>query len=176
MYDLGRIRKGGTDDLKYRHVVLLLAAGLTLAILVPGVILAQPRIPADHVGRTTCTACHTVGAAGVGAPGGVGLPADHQGRADATCTGCHQAAAAAPAAQPTPTTAPAKPAATPTVAPAAPAAQPTPTAAPAKPAATPAPAPAALPRTGGFPAVPVALGGGAFLAALGWTVRRLLKR
>lgn len=166
--------------MKFRYMVPLLVLGLALLGLVPGIILAQPRIPVDHAGRTTCTACHTVGGPGVGAPGGVGLPADHQGRADAVCTGCHQAAAAAPAAQPTPTTAApvatatpaAKPAASPTAA-APPAA--TATAAPPKPAATPTPAPATLPKTGGFPVVPVALGGGAILAALGWSLRRLLR-
>ncbi|MDP2937414.1 MAG: hypothetical protein Q8O86_13090 [Dehalococcoidia bacterium] len=79
------------------------------------------------------------------------------------------ATAAAPAASPT---AAAKPAASPTTAPAA-----SPTAA-AKPAASPtaAAAPGALPRTGGFPVAPLAAGGGTFLAALGWSLRRLLKR
>ncbi len=42
-----------------------------------------PRLPANHVGRTTCTACH---AAGVGPK----LPADHAGRTDDTCKVCHQ--------------------------------------------------------------------------------------
>lgn len=162
--------------MKLRYLVLLLALG-ALLLLVPAIVLAQPGIPHTLEGRSACTGCHTVGGAGVGAPGGTGLAASHQGRTDTTCTGCHQAAAAAPAAQPTATAAPAKPAAqpTPTVAPAAPAAQPTATAAPAKPAATPTPAPATLPRTGGFPIVPVALGSGAMLAALGWSLRRLLR-
>lgn len=76
------------------------------------------------------------------------------------------------AAQPTPTTAPAKPTATATAAPAAPAA--TPTAAPAKPAATPTavPTPAALPTTGGMPIVPAVIGSAALLLSLGWILRR----
>ena len=50
-----------------------------------------PKIPHTLEGRAACTGCHTVGGAGAGAPGGTGLPAGHQGRADATCTGCHSA-------------------------------------------------------------------------------------
>jgi nitrate/TMAO reductase-like tetraheme cytochrome c subunit len=41
------------------------------------------RLPADHVGRTTCTACH---GAGIGPK----LPVDHAGRTDDTCKMCHQ--------------------------------------------------------------------------------------
>ena len=42
-----------------------------------------------------CTACHTVGGAGVGAAGGTGLPgpgsvSDHTGRTADICKGCHQ--------------------------------------------------------------------------------------
>ena len=44
-----------------------------------------PQIPADHAGRTTCTACHAQGLAG--APK---LPADHAGRTDEMCKACHQ--------------------------------------------------------------------------------------
>ena len=59
----------------------------------PGI--AQVQIPHTVEGRAACTTCHTVGGAGVGAPGGTGMPASHQGRTDAVCTGCHQAAAPA---------------------------------------------------------------------------------
>ena len=48
--------------------------------------------PASHLAAgwpTTCTTCHQVGGPGVGAPGGTGLPADHTGRTDAVCLGCH---------------------------------------------------------------------------------------
>src|SRR3989304_3292037 len=50
---------------------------------------AAPKIPHTLEGRSACTGCHTVGGAGAGAPGGVGLPANHQGRTDAVCAGCH---------------------------------------------------------------------------------------
>jgi hypothetical protein len=38
----------------------------------------------------TCTTCHAVGGAGVGVPGGTGMPASHQGRTSDLCKGCHQ--------------------------------------------------------------------------------------
>jgi hypothetical protein len=44
-----------------------------------------PRIPASHVGRTGCTACHVQGLAG--APK---YPANHAGRTEDTCKACHQ--------------------------------------------------------------------------------------
>ncbi len=49
-------------------------------------------LPHPVEGREKCTACHAVAAAGVGKPGGVGMPADHQGRGDAACQGCHKPA------------------------------------------------------------------------------------
>lgn len=49
-------------------------------------------IPHPLAGREACSSCHQAGGAGVGAPGGLGMPADHQGRPDTTCTGCHKAA------------------------------------------------------------------------------------
>lgn len=169
--------------MKSRYFVLLALLAVTLALLLPGIVLAQPAIPHTLEGRSACTTCHTVGGAGVGAPGGTGLTPAHQGRTDATCTGCHQAAAAKPAAQATATPAPAKPAATATTAPAAPAATPAApgaaaTPVPAKPAATatPAPTPGALPRTGGLPVLPFVIGGGTLLATLGWALRRTLWR
>jgi cytochrome b subunit of formate dehydrogenase len=44
-----------------------------------------PALPADHAGRTVCTACHTTGVGG--APKS---PPDHAGRLDATCLDCHK--------------------------------------------------------------------------------------
>lgn len=49
-------------------------------------------IPHPVQGQEQCTLCHTVGGPGTGGAGGTGIPADHQGRADATCTACHQPA------------------------------------------------------------------------------------
>jgi hypothetical protein len=34
--------------------------------------------------------CHAIGGAGVGAKGGVGMPANHEGRTADTCKSCHQ--------------------------------------------------------------------------------------
>lgn len=144
--------------MKRQYMTVLSVLGLALALVIPAVVLAQPRaqppIPHGYLGG--CTVCHLVGGPGVGVQGGAGLPADHQGRTNAICTTCHQEASAVAAAQPTP--APFRAAATPT-------------STPAKPVA--APASPTLPRTGGFPVVPVALGGGAFLAGLGWILRRV---
>lgn len=47
---------------------------------------SPPAIPHSTQGRAQCTLCHKVGD---GPP--TGLPADHQGRTDAMCTGCHKA-------------------------------------------------------------------------------------
>jgi formate dehydrogenase gamma subunit len=44
-----------------------------------------PAVPADHAGRTVCTACHATGLAG--APKS---PPDHAGRLDAACMDCHK--------------------------------------------------------------------------------------
>lgn len=54
---------------------------------------AAPQLPHSTAGRTQCTLCHTPGGPGVGGPGGTGLPASHQGRADSTCLSCHGAGA-----------------------------------------------------------------------------------
>ncbi len=46
---------------------------------------AGPKVlPASHAGRAICNACHETGAAGPK------NPADHAGRADATCVACHK--------------------------------------------------------------------------------------
>ncbi|MBI5028989.1 MAG: cytochrome b/b6 domain-containing protein [Chloroflexi bacterium] len=58
----------------------------TSATPVPG---APKRQPADHVGRPTCLACHQA----LPKPA---LPADHAGRADATCAACHPLVNVAP--------------------------------------------------------------------------------
>jgi formate dehydrogenase gamma subunit len=44
-----------------------------------------PAVPADHAGRTVCTACHLTGLGG--APKS---PPDHAGRLDAACMDCHK--------------------------------------------------------------------------------------
>ncbi|MBI4322155.1 MAG: hypothetical protein HY675_26990 [Chloroflexi bacterium] len=174
-----------------RNILICIALALAVIVVVPMIAgaapLDQPAIPHTLEGRSACTSCHTVGGAGAGAPGGTGLPANHQGRTDAVCTGCHQVAAAKPAAQPTaapkpaaqPTAAP-KPAAQPTAAP-KPAAQPTaapkpaaqPTAAP-KPAAAPTPPAAALPRTGEGPSTGLLILVAMVLVAIGWGIRKLV--
>ncbi len=51
-----------------------------------------PAMPHPAQGREACSTCHTVGGPGAGAPGGLGVPADHQGRPDASCAGCHRPA------------------------------------------------------------------------------------
>lgn len=174
------------------YIALIAGLALVVAVALPAiVVLAQPQIPHTLEGRSACTTCHTVGGTGVGTPGGTGLPTSHQGRTDATCTGCHQAAPVA--AQPTATTAPASPTAVPPTpaaqatavpAPTTPAAAPaTPTPTP-RPAATPAPAtpapvtptPAALPKAGGPPIAPLATGIGAIITILGVIVGRVLRR
>ena len=44
-----------------------------------------PAKPANHAGRTTCLGCHEKGVAGAKV-----IPADHAGRKDADCSGCHK--------------------------------------------------------------------------------------
>jgi hypothetical protein len=104
----------------------------------------QPLLPATVThpvqGRENCAACHMPGAPGAGAPGGLGMPEDHRGRANESCLGCHAVSGAATPASP----APAPPPAGSTPAPGAqPSGQPTvapvqPTAAPAQPGGGPA--------------------------------------
>lgn len=65
-------------------------AGATPAATSPAASGPKP-IPASHTGRTTCNVCHETGTAGPK------NPADHAGRADATCTACHKPAAASSA-------------------------------------------------------------------------------
>lgn len=50
-----------------------------------------PKIPHTLDGRADCLLCHTIGAAGVGAPGGMGMPANHQGYTKDICQACHSA-------------------------------------------------------------------------------------
>ncbi len=56
---------------------------------VPGAALS-PLIPHSLEGRADCLLCHQVGGAGVGESGGTGLAADHEGRANESCLGCHE--------------------------------------------------------------------------------------
>ena len=51
----------------------------------PTALAVAPAVPADHAGRTVCTACHATGVGG--APKS---PPDHAGRLDATCLDCHK--------------------------------------------------------------------------------------
>jgi hypothetical protein len=53
---------------------------------------AAPPITHPVAGMEACTTCHQVGLPGVGEPGGLGMPADHAGRPDASCVGCHSPA------------------------------------------------------------------------------------
>lgn len=63
----------------------ILAAGPTSA----------PSTPHTLAGRADCAMCHRAGGAGVGAPGGTGMPSNHEGRTNDTCVGCHPAGSAA---------------------------------------------------------------------------------
>lgn len=56
-------------------------------------------LPADHEGRTTCLACHQA----LPKPA---YPADHAGRTDTTCTGCHKVGTSGTAATPQATAGP----------------------------------------------------------------------
>lgn len=52
---------------------------------------AAPKILHTLDGRADCLLCHTIGAAGVGVPGGMGLPQSHVGRTKDICQACHSA-------------------------------------------------------------------------------------
>ena len=51
-----------------------------------------PDIPANHMGRTACIACHASGVSDIPK-----LPSDHTGRNDATCAACHKQLGVQPA-------------------------------------------------------------------------------
>jgi formate dehydrogenase gamma subunit len=53
--------------------------------LIATAVALAPAVPADHAGRTVCTACHLTGLGG--APKS---PPDHAGRLDAACLDCHR--------------------------------------------------------------------------------------
>lgn len=61
------------------------ATPVVAATVVGGQASAAPALPANHAGRTGCTACHSTGVGG--APQS---PPDHAGRLDATCLDCHK--------------------------------------------------------------------------------------
>lgn len=65
-----------------RIAALLLLLASLLAVV--HAVLAQPPIPHTLEGRETCLTCHQEGLGGAPA-----VPADHEGRTDAMCTGCH---------------------------------------------------------------------------------------
>ncbi len=56
----------------------------------PTVSSGPPSIPHTLEGRDNCLMCHSIGAAGVGEPGGTGLTPAHEGRTIEMCRGCHQ--------------------------------------------------------------------------------------
>jgi len=79
------------DQQVTRRVGLALAA-LVAVFLIPALTAAQtspPAIPHSLEGRDACLACHETGVAG--APQ---IPADHSGRTNDMCRGCHQPASA----------------------------------------------------------------------------------
>lgn len=49
-----------------------------------------PTTPHPVQGREQCGSCHTPGGPDIGTSGGLGMPADHQGRPDTSCLSCHQ--------------------------------------------------------------------------------------
>jgi hypothetical protein len=74
--------------------MLIIGLSLLLALLLPMAVLAspsnQPQIPHPLPGHEECLSCHATGTNGAPA-----VPADHAGRTDATCLGCHTLAASA---------------------------------------------------------------------------------
>ncbi|MBI5301493.1 MAG: cytochrome b/b6 domain-containing protein [Chloroflexi bacterium] len=124
-------------------------AGATPPVSAPATSGGIKPLPATHDGRTTCNVCHETGVAGPK------NPADHAGRADATCSACHKPASSAVPAAPT---AAAKPAVAPTTGAAtvAPTAAAKPSVAPTTGAGTTVPTAAAkptvAPATGAAPA------------------------
>jgi hypothetical protein len=72
--------KVAPDELAANQPVIVQSVPLPLEDL-----LNAPGVPADHLGRTVCNACHTTGAGG--APPN---PDDHMGRQDSSCMSCHK--------------------------------------------------------------------------------------
>jgi hypothetical protein len=70
-----------------RRFFLVVALAFALSALLGTAAMADgvPAIPHTLEGRSACLTCH-------GADKMKPVPADHAGRADATCTGCHHAA------------------------------------------------------------------------------------
>ncbi len=173
------------NPLSSRLAMLAVSAAVIAFVAMLARPLPSAALP-DYAAKTgqACATCH-INPAGGGARTPLGLrfeaianhATDPAGAFTQAQAAAQPTATAAPKPVATATAAP-KPVATPTVA-AAPAATPT---AAAKPAASPTASPAAtatpgaLPRTGDFPLAPLALGGGALLAALGWSFRRVLNR
>lgn len=81
------IRREGTSIQVYAPQTRTPTPALASAQGTPaaGQVSSAPALPADHAGRTGCTACHSTGAGG--APQS---PPDHAGRLDATCQDCHK--------------------------------------------------------------------------------------
>jgi mono/diheme cytochrome c family protein len=55
----------------------------------PGQAEGPKRIPHEVVGKENCTSCHTLAGSVSGEPKAEAMPADHQGRDNGTCQGCH---------------------------------------------------------------------------------------
>lgn len=76
--------------------MVVIGVVLLVVLLVPMAVLAapagQPQIPHPLAGHEDCLSCHATGVGGAPA-----VPADHSGRTNATCTGCHTVAASAEA-------------------------------------------------------------------------------
>ena len=71
-----------------RRFFLAAAIVFVLGALMGATALAKdgvPAIPHSLEGRSACLTCHDIGKMKP-------MPADHAGRAEATCTGCHHAA------------------------------------------------------------------------------------
>lgn len=70
-----------------RRFFLVVALAFALSALLGTAAMADgvPAVPHTLEGRSACLMCHDIGKAKP-------MPADHAGRGDATCTGCHSAA------------------------------------------------------------------------------------
>ena len=136
-------------------LALILACALLLVVGLPldASADAPPKIPHPQDGREKCSSCHTANGSGDGATSALELPADHLGRPEQICNGCHapagaqaSAATATPVQPPSTATPPAKPASTPTP-PSAAGVTGTPTATPSPPIQGPVATPAIVDNT-----------------------------
>jgi hypothetical protein len=103
-------KKSKTQHL-FERALVVVALGALVILLTTAARQMQPPIPHDLIGREDCLSCHKEGVNG--APK---YPADHAGRTNDVCQGCHKqvAASSAPTAQPTVAATASAPAAQPT--------------------------------------------------------------